>query len=233
MGEAQVKAALGSWGDKLLLSVIYGNRQSAKDTDVLVVLDAVPPRKSVLRDGLDLSLVSLPDYEFRLSHWDHDYTEPILTGEFLMGDTALMEQSVRRLRDGKPDGEALRYLGMRAWESYFQAEGMLCQVLEQLIPPLYGQGKGAGDVSAFLSGKLPGLYHPLHQLGHSLSYLAFRERYRDFKGPVAFGEMLVSPQNALEALLAEERAYARKNDYHMEDAERYFRSAREALGWEK
>ncbi len=104
------------------LGISYGSRKLGRDVDLLFVFKGIPVKKNIVYEPYDLSQVEYGDFLFRLGNWDIEYTEPILTGDYVFGNAEVLENAREFLHTNRPTLENLDYMGKRALETYLQAE---------------------------------------------------------------------------------------------------------------
>ena len=181
------------------LGMIYGSRKEEKDIDLFFIFRGVLVQKNIVYNQFDLNQIELNDFLFRLENFDIEYTEPILTGEYLLGDIEILERAREFLSAKKPNEENLDYLGKRALETYLQAEMLYAQGKSELFNARVNTGEGFKDLtSEFLNAKDFSFYFPriiksLSLLTYSLSYLASKKRYSEGERQVTFSEILREP----------------------------------------
>ena len=75
-----------------LLGIVYGSKKMENDIDILLVYD-FPVEKSVFINNYDLNQIEKDNFSFKLSHKDIEYTEPILTGDYFVGNKDIFERA--------------------------------------------------------------------------------------------------------------------------------------------
>lgn len=106
-------------GDIVFL-ILYGSRKMYGDLDFLVVYkdNVVFPYKSFNTGDLDVMLIRKKDLIKKLYALDIEFTDPILTGEFIAGDQQEFKKLKNKLRNYKPLKGILDYLKKKSLESY-------------------------------------------------------------------------------------------------------------------
>lgn len=196
------------------LALYYGSRKEQSDKDIFVLVNTSKPlQKRVNLDDLDLFLVTPEDLMFRLAHWDLEYTEPVLTGDYICGNEKTLDKLRNHLTTNSPGPETLYYLELRCLETYLQAGVMRDQGLSEMFYALYNGGASSEEIASVILQKkevaFPSavLLDAVHHLTFSLSYLAFRQRYEDFTAPVTLKEIIENPQTEVERELVKVRDY--------------------------
>ncbi len=80
-------------------AVVYGSRKPHADIDYFVVSKG--PTTQVVDGVLDIGVMNTMEFEWRLANLDIAVTDPLFTGEFLIGDEARLEELKRRCKNTK------------------------------------------------------------------------------------------------------------------------------------
>ncbi len=76
-----------------ILGIVYGSRNKDKDIDLFLIFKDKNVPKNIINSKFDLFQTEQNNFFFRLNNFDPEYTEPILTGEYLLGNNAIIEKS--------------------------------------------------------------------------------------------------------------------------------------------
>ena len=77
---------------------MYGSKKKEKDIDLFLIFKGIAVQKNIVHHQFDLSQVEINDFLFRLENFDIEYTDPILTGEYLFGNTEMLEKAKEFLK---------------------------------------------------------------------------------------------------------------------------------------
>ncbi|MBT5023256.1 hypothetical protein HOK51_08985 [Candidatus Woesearchaeota archaeon] len=199
------------------LVVLYGSRKKESDIDLLLVYENGPIEKNQIKDNYDLSQVTKSDYLFRLTNWDLEYTEPILTGSFVEGNNELFKSSLEYLKNNKPNEQNLDYLNKRSIETFFQAKKLYELGKNNLLTDMFKQSKSADEIcNTLLKNKSEQIQtfdvlKSLSVLTYSLSYLSFRQKYEMGNSNVTLSNVLEFPKTDLDKKLLDLRMYVKLN----------------------
>lgn len=97
------------YGDKLKnikFALLYGSKKEFSDIDVFVVSDNLD---EFCEDWLDINVVSQQDFEEGVSLFDIEVSDPLVTGDLIIGDKAYFENFRERLTKQQITGEAIEY----------------------------------------------------------------------------------------------------------------------------
>jgi len=200
------------------LGISYGSRKLGRDVDLLFVFKGIPVAKNIVQGQYDLSQVDYEDFSFRLGNWDIEYTEPVLTGEYIFGNAELLEKAREFLNTGKPTPENLDYMGKRALETYLQAEMLYSQGKNELFNGRVNSRETFNGLTRELVGvrdfefESPIISKALSQLTYTLSYIASRGRYSLGEREVTLKGILESPVSRCEAELVGLMRYFKSRD---------------------
>jgi len=106
--------------EKLKFLISYGSRKSYGDIDLVAVYEDNMNEKSysIFTGDLDITQIKEEEFNRRLNLFDIELTEPILTGELVMGDQDKFSKLRRNLENKKPSQETIDYLTRKSLESY-------------------------------------------------------------------------------------------------------------------
>ena len=76
------------------LSVLYGSQKPHSDIDIFSISNSLP---TIDEDWIDSRVISPEDFERRINLFDICVTDPILTGEYILGDRNYFEMIKNRL----------------------------------------------------------------------------------------------------------------------------------------
>ena len=88
------------------LVILYGSRKPYSDIDLFVVSDEI---KDFKNDWLDIYSLTPKEFEYSVSMFRISVTDPLLTGELIMGDKNYFEQKKRQLQEQPITQEAIYY----------------------------------------------------------------------------------------------------------------------------
>lgn len=190
-----------------ILGMNYGSREKNKDIDLFFIFKGVPVEKNIVYENLDLNQIEQEDFEFRLSNWDIEYTEPILTGDYLFGDKEILEKSREFLMTNKPNEQSLDYLRKRSLETYLQAKTVYSAGKNELFNELINTKETSNSIISKLFGKdnycfeSPSILKSLSVLSYSLSYISAQERYIKREGVTTLNQILSEQNTGVEVEL--------------------------------
>lgn len=109
--------------EKLKFLILYGSRKSYGDIDLVAVYENSTDEKpySIYTGDLDIIQIKERDLIERLNLFDIELTEPILTGNLIIGDKNKFNKLKRNLENKKPSQEAITYLTRKSLEAYNNA----------------------------------------------------------------------------------------------------------------
>ncbi|MCK5044009.1 hypothetical protein KAR52_03350 [Candidatus Pacearchaeota archaeon] len=220
------------------LGILYGSRKEGKDIDLFFVFKGIPVQKNIVYNQFDLSQIKFNDFQFRLENFDIEYTEPILTGEYLFGDIEILKKAKEFLKTSKPNKENLNYLSKRALETYLQAEVFYAQGKNELFNEKVNEENFKDLTSKLLTVEdfdfyCPRILKSLSLLTYSLSYLASKKRYSNGEKQVTFKGILNKPITKYDkALVNLIRYFKSKNEIskmNMSKINQYFANTKNLL----
>ena len=190
------------------LGMLYGSKNEGSDVDVFLIFANIPIKKSIGEGVLDLNQIGYKDFLFKLGNWDLEYTEPILTGDYLFGNKEILEKSKEFLRTNKPDEQSLDYLGKRSLETYLQAETVCAAGKNELFNELLKTGEKSNSLISKLLGKNNHCFESsqilksLSVLSYTLSYMAAHDRYCKGEGVTTLNQIFCEQDTEIEKELA-------------------------------
>ena len=95
------------------LVILYGSRKPYSDIDLFVVSDEVGNFRN---DWLDIYALTPDEFEYSVSVFRISVTDPLMTGEFVLGDEDYFEQKKRQLQEQPITKEAIYYNIIRSRE---------------------------------------------------------------------------------------------------------------------
>lgn len=137
------------------LVILYGRQGGQSDTDLFIVTPDTPPFPYCILGAVDMAMMDIQTTEGLLGLFDPIATEPVLTGEQLLGPEASLEALRARLQAQRTDPEIVRYLRRRG--------------LEELL--------GAVRQAESALGSKAGCVWTLQNLSFAISYLSFARHY--------------------------------------------------------
>jgi len=88
------------------LSVLYGSKKPHSDIDIFSISNSLP---TIDEDWIDSRVISPEDFERRINLFDICVTDPILTGEYVLGDRDYFEMIKKRLMTQPITQEAIEH----------------------------------------------------------------------------------------------------------------------------
>lgn len=204
-----------------LLGMVYGSRKKTKDLDLLLVYN-FPVEKSIFIDNYDLNQIEKNNFSFKLSHKDIEYTEPILTGEYFIGNEKILEEAKEFVLNTPVKKEAFDYLIKRSIETFLQSRELYSLGKINLFNKLAINGvdgkiikKNFFENSFEFKSEL--INKTLSILTYSLSYLASMNRYKEGEKFITISQISKYPQNEIEMNFCNLRNYFKNcsNDKEM------------------
>jgi len=97
--------------EKIILAVVFGSRKEYSDVDLCIVVNEKKDFDCLsFRGIIDLAVYDLEEFLAKARLFDVGVTEPILTGDFILGDKNLYERIRQDLSNDVPSREAVEYL---------------------------------------------------------------------------------------------------------------------------
>jgi hypothetical protein len=87
-------------------ALLYGSRREFSDIDVFIVGSEVPRTRN---GWIDVVSYSQEEFEEKRRLFDVEVTDPLFSGEFVLGDRKYLEKQKQRLREQPITEEAIRY----------------------------------------------------------------------------------------------------------------------------
>jgi len=112
----------GPIGEPIIV-VKYGN--GSYDIDLLAIYEETPPRSEIITGRIDLLALDIDTLFDLLSKLDPVVTEPLLTGQCIMGDAAQFEQFMRKCCQIFVSPDVISHLHCRAFAAYDSAREFL------------------------------------------------------------------------------------------------------------
>ncbi len=205
-------------------TIHYGSstkKTDYKDIDLFIIYKKKPSKKTFIfgKDKLiDINQTDIQDFFLKLSNWDIDYTDPILSGYTVKGDNSLKEKAEYYLSNNKPSFQALDYLKKRSIESLIQTNMLLIQTKYDLLLDKVSNNESVNNIKKSVLKnqqelvKNTNLEYALNQLSYCLSYDAAASRYEKGEYPLTFQTIINNPSNKVEELLNEIKAYQKKSE---------------------
>lgn len=95
------------------MALLYGSRKPYSDIDILIVSKEIT---NFNNDWLDIYALQPEQFEYALSMFDISITDPLLTGEFILGDNNYFNQKKQQLEKQPITQEAIYYNIIKAKE---------------------------------------------------------------------------------------------------------------------
>jgi len=182
--------------EDLSLLILYGSRKEYGDIDLL----AVGEGDRVYTEDLDIICVSEEEFVKRLGLFDIELTEPLFTGEVVLGDKRRVKRLKERVIGEEFSEEAFNYLRRKAFECYGYAEEYYNVGTYEAIQGLLENGK---NLESITDDELVSEYflYSLHNLSYVWSYILSSEMYRDGCELVTL-DMLLEKSSGLNQILS-------------------------------
>lgn len=103
----------------------YGSRLSGRDRDIVVVQPEVPPSPSSTIGDMDIMVICQQRMESLIEVLDPIVTEPILTGDLVVGDERAWKSMKTRLGATSVNQQCLNHPAKRSLHEYLNATGFL------------------------------------------------------------------------------------------------------------
>lgn len=221
------------------LCMHHGSRNSESDIDILFIFKGGPVKKSVVYGQFDINQIEFNDFQFRLMNWDIEYTEPILTGDYVFGNRELLERSKSFLNTEKPTKGNLDYIGKRALETYLQAEMLYANGKDELFGQLANRDEGFKDLALKLfsednfSFNSSQISKSVSLLTYSLGYLASKERHRLNERNITLKDIRENPHTLYDKEFVKVREYLKnkkdKSGMKFTEIDPYFTNTKNLL----
>jgi len=104
--EKLLKGIYGEEINKAKLAVLYGSKKAFSDIDVLLISDNL---QEIISPWLDVRVEKEKDFEEEITMFDISITDPILTGEFLIGEIEYLNEKRKQLLQQPITKEAINY----------------------------------------------------------------------------------------------------------------------------
>lgn len=145
--------------DEIVLAIIYGSHDRGGDIDVAIIQREAPAGAGIQLGDLDLYLLGEEQFSHQLAKLDPMVTEPILTGNLLLGDPHVWNEIRESTRDAKASEAAAVHCARRSAEELVNADRMATA----------WEAEPKGTHAHWL----------LETLSYSISYLSFARWYQN------------------------------------------------------
>lgn len=105
----------------LVVLVRYGSDRSGGDIDYLAVYDRPQLSSCIILGGLDLWATHTKELDNLASLLDPVVTEPLLTGQVVAGDSAIVERAAQIVNRSAPDTLTSSHLLRRSFRAYLRS----------------------------------------------------------------------------------------------------------------
>ncbi len=221
-----------------LLGIFYGSQSPKSDKDIFLIYP-MEVDKGIFLENYDLNQISADNFKYKLFHRDIEYTEPILTGQYIFGNKKIIDESLDFLNNQKPSEIIYDYLNKRSIETYLQAENYYSTGKLYLFNDLISSNIKSQEITKKLINKNQQIKSPIinRSLGiltYSLSYLASINRYKLGKNHITIQEIASNPINKLEEEFVDLRNYFKrcsneKISSSLEEIDNYFLKTKQFL----
>jgi len=92
--------------DSARLVILYGSRKPYSDIDIFMVSDEI---KSFRNEWLDIYAMDQKEFEYSVSVFRISVTDPLLTGDLILGDEYYFEQKKKQIQEQPITQEAIYY----------------------------------------------------------------------------------------------------------------------------
>lgn len=185
-----------------LLGIIYGSKQKTSDLDIFLIYD-FPVEKNVFIDNYDLNQIEKNNFSFKLFNKDVEYTDPILTGEYFIGNEQILQEAKYFVLNKPVEKNSFDYLTKRSIETFLQAKELYSSGKIELFNRL-AMNNEDGEIikkKIFLEDfkfKSEIINKSLSVLTYSLSYLSSIKRYKEGDKFITIHQISKYPKNEIE-----------------------------------
>jgi len=224
--------------EKPLLGLIYGSRKKDSDKDIFLIYEK-PIEKNIFINNFDFNQIDFKKFKEKIFYRDIEYTEPILTGEYFLGDRKILDNSIKFLHENQPEENIYDYLKKRSIETFLQASSFYSKGKEEMfIKMAYSNFPPSKIKKNLFENNLQ--FHSeifnksLSTLTYSLSYLSSIYRYKNREKFVTVNELMDNPKNKMEETFSNLRKYFKScskklNSLSFDKIDAYFEEAKYLL----
>jgi len=181
--------------DRLKYLIQYGSLE--RDIDMVAVYpDNLIDKEGLIYDGcMDINVLSETSFLQRAELYDIEISEPILTGNLLIGEEKSFNDLRSKIKTGKPSNEAVEYANSRSLETFNSALFFYHQNKFKCNESLLSSNNLEEAARTILEEKVldfctEDTLYALNNLSFSLSYNLSADHYRKEKSSVSFKTLM-------------------------------------------
>lgn len=185
--------------DKLDQLILYGSKRDYGDIDLLCILKDSKDIDKIYTEDLDISLFTKKELQEKINFFDIEITQPLLTGELIIGDKYIFENNKNKLMNIKFSDEAYKYLTRRALEAYNYSLNFYNKGFYEYFGGIIKEENSEEKVKKALNNQLDFVsgqfLHSLTNLSYVWSYVLARNLYKDNYKPLTLEQLLKITNN--------------------------------------
>ena len=187
--------------NELSFLILYGSKRKYGDIDLLAINKEGRARERVYTEDLDIIQVTEDDFIERIGLFDIELTEPLLTGEIIIGNENRLEKLKKQLFKQKFSEKASNHLKRKSLEAYNYAIYCYNQGVYEETHRLLTSTENDDLIKKLIKEEtdlISGQFlYALHNLSYVWSYSLANDLYQNNSKPLRLNEILKETNNQM------------------------------------